>query len=74
MGLKYNEYINADRVFGCDNCKTHLAAHDSIISRVSCLIPNTLLRALATTLTTHQLTSCGRISVASTERPISSRK
>lgn len=35
MGLAYNVYLNADRIFGCKNCKTHLATHDSIISRVS---------------------------------------
>ena len=37
MGLAYNVYLNADRIFGCKNCKTHLATHDSIISRVSSL-------------------------------------
>ena len=35
MGLAYNVYLNAERIFGCKNCKTHLATHDSIISRVS---------------------------------------
>ncbi|MCJ1412453.1 hypothetical protein MMC19_006547 [Ptychographa xylographoides] len=33
MGLAYNVYLNADRIFGCKSCKTHLATHDSIISR-----------------------------------------
>ena len=37
MGLAYNVYLNAERIFGCKNCKTHLATHDSIISRVSAL-------------------------------------
>ena len=37
MGLAYNVYLNADRIFGCKNCKTHLASHDAIISRVSSL-------------------------------------
>ena len=34
MGLTYNVYLNADKIFGCKNCKTHLASHDAIISRV----------------------------------------
>ena len=34
MGLSYNVYLNSDKIFGCKNCKTHLASHDSIISRV----------------------------------------
>ncbi|KAL8763643.1 MAG: hypothetical protein Q9184_000643 [Pyrenodesmia sp. 2 TL-2023] len=33
MGLSYNVYLNSDKIFGCKNCKTHLASHDSIISR-----------------------------------------
>ncbi|MCJ1398187.1 hypothetical protein MMC11_001384 [Xylographa trunciseda] len=33
MGLAYNVYLNADRIFGCKSCKTHLATHDAIISR-----------------------------------------
>ncbi|KAL8828907.1 MAG: hypothetical protein Q9191_002319 [Dirinaria sp. TL-2023a] len=33
MGLAYNVYLNADKIFGCKNCKTHLASHDAIISR-----------------------------------------
>lgn len=39
MGLSYNVYLNSDKIFGCKNCKTHLASHDSIISRVCFLIP-----------------------------------
>jgi hypothetical protein len=35
MGLAYNIYLNASKVFGCKNCKTHLANYDDIISRVS---------------------------------------
>lgn len=35
MGLAYNVYLNANRIYGCKNCKTHLADHDEIISRVS---------------------------------------
>ena len=34
MGLSYNIYLNSDRIFGCKHCKTHLANHDAIISRV----------------------------------------
>lgn len=34
MGLSYNVYLNSDKIFGCKTCKTHLASHDSIISRV----------------------------------------
>lgn len=41
MGLSYNVYLNSDKIFGCKNCKTHLASHDTIISRVSVLLPNT---------------------------------
>ncbi|KAL9135039.1 MAG: hypothetical protein Q9175_003778 [Cornicularia normoerica] len=33
MGLVYNTYLNSDKIFGCKNCKTHLASHDAIISR-----------------------------------------
>ena len=40
MGLAYNVYLNADKIFGCKNCKTHLASHDAIISRVSSLPPS----------------------------------
>jgi len=35
MGLTYNVYLDAKRIYGCKNCKTHLADHDEIISRVS---------------------------------------
>ncbi|KAJ5888406.1 yippee-like protein [Penicillium taxi] len=33
MGLRYNTYLSANRVFGCKKCKTHLADYDDIISR-----------------------------------------
>ncbi|MCJ1307337.1 hypothetical protein MMC25_000983 [Agyrium rufum] len=33
MGLMYNVYLNSDRIFGCKNCKTHLADHQAIMSR-----------------------------------------
>lgn len=35
MGLAYNVYLNSKRIYGCRTCKTHLADHDEIISRVS---------------------------------------
>ena len=34
MGLIYNTYLTSDKIFGCHKCKTHLASHDDIISRV----------------------------------------
>ncbi|EHY52476.1 hypothetical protein HRR83_007034 [Exophiala dermatitidis] len=33
MGLSYNVYLNSAKIFGCKNCKTHLADFDDIISR-----------------------------------------
>jgi len=33
MGLAYNIYLNSNKIYGCKNCKTHLANHDDIISR-----------------------------------------
>nr|POF15180.1 protein yippee-like [Quercus suber] len=33
MGLVYNVYLDAKRIYGCKNCKTHLADHDDIVSR-----------------------------------------
>ncbi|KAI6796194.1 hypothetical protein KC364_g16914, partial [Hortaea werneckii] len=33
MGLAYNVYLNAKRIYGCKTCKTHLADHDEIIIR-----------------------------------------
>ncbi|KAL2135425.1 hypothetical protein VTI74DRAFT_8527 [Chaetomium olivicolor] len=33
MGLAYNTYLNSNRIYGCKDCKTHLANHDDIISR-----------------------------------------
>jgi len=34
MGLSYNTYLNSNRIYGCKNCKAHLANHEDIISRV----------------------------------------
>lgn len=35
MGLRYNTYLNGNKIYGCHNCKAHLADHDDILSRVS---------------------------------------
>lgn len=34
MGLMYNEYLNGQKLFGCNRCRAHLADHQDIISRV----------------------------------------
>ena len=39
MGLAYNIYLDSNKIYGCKNCKTHLANHDDIISRVPQLSP-----------------------------------
>ncbi|KAK4174810.1 Yippee/Mis18 [Triangularia setosa] len=33
MGLTYNTYLNSDKIYGCKNCKAHLANAHDIISR-----------------------------------------
>lgn len=33
MGLAYNVYLTSNKIFGCKQCKTHLADYDDIISR-----------------------------------------
>ncbi|KAI9658882.1 MAG: hypothetical protein M1829_006623 [Trizodia sp. TS-e1964] len=33
MGLKYNEYLRAPKIYGCKTCRTHFADHEDIISR-----------------------------------------
>ena len=48
MGLVYNTYLDSDKIFGCKNCKTHLASHDAIISRVRFLTRNNALCFLHT--------------------------
>lgn len=35
MGLAYNTYLTSNKIYGCKGCKTHLANHEDIISRVS---------------------------------------
>lgn len=43
MGLTYNVYLSsAHRVYGCRECKTHLATHEDILSRVEWLPPDGL--------------------------------
>jgi hypothetical protein len=39
MGLAYNTYLDSPRVYGCKQCKTHLANHEDIISRVRLPLP-----------------------------------
>lgn len=39
MGLAYNVYLNSNKIFGCKQCKTHLADYNDIVSRVSTLRP-----------------------------------
>lgn len=39
MGLKYNLYLDGNKIYGCQSCKTHLADHEEILSRVSTLTP-----------------------------------
>lgn len=34
MGMSYRRYLNGARIYGCSNCKTHLAAIHTMISRV----------------------------------------
>lgn len=34
MGLTYNVYLDSDKIFGCRECKAHLADYNDIISRV----------------------------------------
>lgn len=34
MGMSYRQYLNGARIYGCSNCKTHLATIHSMISRV----------------------------------------
>ena len=41
MGLAYNVYLNAKKIYGCKTCKTHLADHDEIISRLVASLAST---------------------------------
>lgn len=46
MGLRYNTYLNGNKIYGCHNCKAHLADHDDILSRVSSALLLALLLRL----------------------------
>lgn len=35
MGMSYRRYLAGARIYGCSDCKTHLATIHSMISRVS---------------------------------------
>lgn len=41
MGLKYNTYLDGNKIYGCHKCHAHLADHEEILSRVGpvCLRP-----------------------------------
>ena len=48
MGLTYNVYLNSGKIYGCKQCKTHLANHDDIMSRVSLVFtPSVSVKHLA---------------------------
>jgi len=34
MGLAFNDYLDAKVIYGCKECKVHLADQNEIISRV----------------------------------------
>uniref|UniRef100_A0A060T648 Protein yippee-like n=1 Tax=Blastobotrys adeninivorans TaxID=409370 RepID=A0A060T648_BLAAD len=33
MGVLYNKYLDGSHIYGCKNCKTHLAIWDDILSK-----------------------------------------
>lgn len=71
MGLAYNTYLNSSKIYGCKNCKAHLANHEDIISRVcpcplSSLCSLNCCEKLTTTIRIH------RTSEANMERHTSS--
>lgn len=35
MGLKYRTYLEGRKVYGCQNCRSHLANSDGLISKVN---------------------------------------
>lgn len=37
MGLKYRTYLEGRKVYGCQNCRSHLANSDGLISKVNVL-------------------------------------
>ena len=70
MGLAYNVYLNSNKIYGCKNCKTHLANHDDIISRVG--MPVTLTLTLSTPCWLPANLLVNRTSAASMAKPTSS--
>ena len=44
MGKMFKIYLCGDRVYSCSTCRTHLAKHDQIVSKVS---PRACVRACA---------------------------
>lgn len=54
MGLRYNEYLSGNKIYGCKGCKTHLANHEDIISRVQPSYPLLQSTATSTKLTIPQ--------------------
>lgn len=57
MGLKYNTYLDGNKIYGCHKCQVHLADHEQILSRVSSLlsIMATCLSCLGHSHPTYQL-------------------
>lgn len=81
MGLTYNTYLDGNSVYGCKNCKAHLANNEDIISKVSLIInmPITTYPPLSTIPHSYiQLAKRPpdsrnpRTSAANTEKPTSS--
>ncbi|TLS21272.1 uncharacterized protein PpBr36_10480 [Pyricularia pennisetigena] len=35
MGLRYNEYLNGDRILVCKRCKAHMADQNDLVSRTN---------------------------------------
>lgn len=74
MGLTYNTYLDGKHVYGCKNCKSHLANHEDIISRVRSPPAHTPhhFRSPFYTPQLSYILPLARISAASTARRISS--
>ena len=34
MGRPFKQYLNGPRIYSCSNCRSHVADHDDIISKV----------------------------------------
>ena len=51
MGLIYNVYLTSNhRIYGCRECKTHLATQEDVVSRVSNSLSSTLPNILLSEL------------------------